>query len=192
MIKRSILMCVVLASFCGHCSLPSAMAGERHSYGWWSGKNHHHSGSSSYSDSYLYNYNSQYANPYSYEAQNRPYWLQPSYRARSSNTYSVPDSPQDYFAAIAYSRSTGTYGYSFGKYSQADAEREALNNCDTADREIIGWVRNAHGALAVGDDKQQFGWAWGMTRSAAQQAALENCQARTSNSRIAVTVFSGN
>ena len=137
-------------------------------------------------------YSNPYLNPYSYESQALPYWLKSDYRSGSRTSYCEGGSRSDRFGAIAYSRSTGTYGYSYNHFSQADAEQDALSRCDAADRAIIGWMRNAHGALAVGDDAEHYGWAWGATRDEAQQAALAHCRERTSNCRIAVSVFSGN
>ena len=47
----------------------------------------------------------------------------------------------DYYAAIAYSPSTGTTGYSFGCSSQESAEAMALQYCNTSDARIAVWAR---------------------------------------------------
>jgi len=154
------------------------------------GHSGYRTGSSSYS------YSNPYLNPYSYESQALPYWLKPGYDSNSGGGgggyyYSTPSRP-DRYGAIAYSPSTGTYGYSYSRYSQTDAEREALQQCDADDRKVIGWMRNAYGALAVGDTPDQYAWAWGATREAAKQSALAKCQELSANSYIKLTVFSGN
>lgn len=193
MCHNRLLSTVVLTAVWG-CSVTPVEAGGRHGHsGWYGGGRYSgsYSGSSSYSGSY--SYNNPYYNPYSYESQSLPYWLKPSNRSTSGGySYSVPAQRSDRYGAIAYSRTTGASGYSYSQYSQADAEREALQQCDATDGEIIGWMRNSHGALAVGDDVNEYGWAWGTTADAAQEAALAKCHERTTNCRIAVTVFSGN
>lgn len=137
-------------------------------------------------------YSNPYLNPYSYESQALPYWLKPGYRSGNGNNgYSVPAARYDRFGAIAYSKSTGALGYSYGHYSQNDAEQDALSRCDASDREVIGWVRNAYGALAVGDDSAACGWAWGTTRDDAERAALAECKKQTTNCYIKRWVFSG-
>lgn len=135
-----------------------------------------------------YSYNPYSYNPYYYNP-NLPYWQQPGYQSGSSG-YSTPS--RDRYGAIAYSRSTGKYGYSYGHSSRAAAEQDALNRCNAQDHEVIGWMKNAYGVLAVGDDVSHYGWGWSSNRATAQQNALKYCRQRTTNSHVAVTVFSGN
>lgn len=165
----------------------SAFAGGRFGRSGWHGGYYGSRSGSSYSS-----YSNPYLNPYSYESQALPYWLKPGYRPGGGSTYSAPAARPDRFGAIVYSRSTGTYGYSYGHYGQAAAERDALSRCDASDGEVVGWMRNAYGALAVGDDPEQYGWAWAATREAARQAALAECEKRTTNCYVTLTVFSGN
>lgn len=143
--------------------------------------------------SYSYSYRNPYLNPYSYESQALPYWLKPGYRSGNgaNGYYATPRRP-DRFGAIAYSRSTGAFGYSYGHYSQSEAEQDALARCDASDRKVVGWMRNAYGALALGDDPGAYGFAWGTTRERAEQAALAACQKQTTNCYIKRWVFSGN
>ena len=116
----------------GDFNLPSADAGGRYGRSAWQSRGYYgRSGSSSYS------YSNPYLNPYSYESQALPYWLKPGYSSGSNSggySYSAPASRRDHFGAIAYSPSTGTYGYSYHQYSQSDAEREALQQCDAEAR----------------------------------------------------------
>ena len=138
-----------------------------------------------------YDYRSPSSYAPSFNTYSLPYWQQPSYRSGASNNSAPPHRP-DRYGSIAYSRSTGAIGYSYGHYSQADAERSARQNCDATDAEIVGWVKNAYAALAVGDDVSQYGWSWSTCRETAQQEALTYCQERTTNCRIATTLFTGN
>jgi serine/threonine-protein kinase len=76
------------------------------------------------------------------------------------------------FGAIAYSPSTGSYGYTFGRNCAADAEIGALQNCNGRDRRVVAWVSNGYAALAV-NDKGGYGAAWSTRCQAdADQAAL--------------------
>ena len=52
------------------------------------------------------------------------------------------------YAAIAYSPSTGAYGYAYNYWSRYSAEREALRRCAAEDAEIVGaggLARSRHG-----------------------------------------------
>jgi len=66
--------------------------------------------------------------------------------------------PNTRSGAIAAMSTTGNfYGHSFGRSSQAEAEREALANCNrqagVADAcEIATWFSDGCGALAIGSD----------------------------------------
>src|SRR6266446_1862918 len=65
----------------------------------------------------------------------------------------------DTYAAIAFSKSTGKYGYAYNYYSKSAAERAALARCPQADAKIVGWVKGGWLALAVGDN-HAYGVAW--------------------------------
>jgi serine/threonine-protein kinase len=78
----------------------------------------------------------------------------------------------DYFGAIAYSPSTGCYGYSFGQDCVPTAENVALQNCNGPDRQVVVWVSNGYAALAV-NNNGGYGSAWSTNCQAeADQAAL--------------------
>ena len=87
---------------------------------------------------------------------------------------------------IAYSTTTGRWGYSCG-YGRAD-ETRAVNACGAPDAKIvsehkIGWM-----ALAVSDDdKSAYGWGWAGNRADAENNALEQCRKLTQNAKIAVS-----
>jgi hypothetical protein len=76
------------------------------------------------------------------------------------------------FGAIAYSPTTGYYGYSYGRDCLANAESAALQNCNGLDRRVVVSVGNGYAALAV-NNNGGFGAAWsGRCQADADQAAL--------------------
>jgi hypothetical protein len=96
-----------------------------------------------------------------------------------------------YYAAAAFSQSTGTAGYSYNCRSKAQAKRMALKNCDADDAEIVGWVKNGYCALAVGKDPGSYGWAGASAEEDAKAQALEKCGEYTTGCYILFTVYSG-
>jgi serine/threonine-protein kinase len=86
------------------------------------------------------------------------------------------------FGAIAYSSSTGSYGWSYDYRSRAEAERVATRNCGAADCTPALWFVDACGAIAVGDNG--FGTGWGTDRSRAEVEALNSCRGYTSNCSV--------
>jgi hypothetical protein len=95
------------------------------------------------------------------------------------------------YAAIAYSKSTGTYGYSYGFGTLAGAKAEALAHCDADDARIVAWVQNGYVSLALGNTVGAYGYGWASTGAEARARARAECQARTTGAYIAVTVYSG-
>lgn len=87
------------------------------------------------------------------------------------------------FGAIAYSPSTGKFGYSYNYRNRATAEKVALQNCRAADARVVGWVNAGFLALALGSDKSCWGIGWshgsGSSNTEAKDEALEDC--RTQN-----------
>jgi serine/threonine-protein kinase len=65
----------------------------------------------------------------------------------------------DGWGAIAYSPSTGAYGYWYGADCEATASNGALNNCGGDDRQVMVTVQNGWAALAVNRDGG-YGYAW--------------------------------
>ena len=92
------------------------------------------------------------------------------------------------FAAIAYSPTTRSWGYSAGHGSRADAENAAKSKCDGADTRIAVWVRNGWAALAVGDDGVR-GWGW--SSSSLNEAKNRAMQNAGHNASIRCWVYSG-
>jgi hypothetical protein len=93
-------------------------------------------------------------------------------------------------AAIAFSQSTGKFGYSFGYCCRAHAEAAALSRCQVSDAKIVVWGENAWCALAVGSGNA-YGWGWASSQADAERMALENCSKHAKDCRIVVRVFSG-
>jgi serine/threonine-protein kinase len=87
------------------------------------------------------------------------------------------------FGAIAYSPSTGRYGWSYQAIDRPTAERIAIDSCGASDAMVVVWGTKAFLALAIAD-AGAYGWGWDETPSGAQQRALAGCQG--ANPRIAV------
>jgi hypothetical protein len=90
---------------------------------------------------------------------------------------------QDNYGAIAYSSSTGRYGYSYDFGSQAEAENYAISKCGRSDCVVKVWFKNACGALAVGR-RGALGWGLAGSRGSAEGRALSECQSRTSGCSV--------
>jgi len=97
----------------------------------------------------------------------------------------------DHHAAIAYSPSTGSYGYYYGHVSLGTAKSRALDRCRGKDARIVAWVRNGWACLALGKEKGVYGWGVGSSRAIARSAAMQGCRDRTTGCYVAVLVFSG-
>lgn len=84
---------------------------------------------------------------------------------------------QNYYGAIAYSKSTGAYGYSGDYPTRAIAEERALSECRARGSgcEVVIWFRNACAALATAGNGAR-GWAWSPTKAKAERSALEYCK----------------
>jgi hypothetical protein len=100
-------------------------------------------------------------------------------------------SAQDKFAAIAYSESKHTYGYSYKFGSRAAAEQAAVRYCKTPDAESKVWTRNQWCALALDLDGTARGWGWHATAAGAKARAFAECQRFCDNCYVAVCVSAG-
>jgi serine/threonine-protein kinase len=92
------------------------------------------------------------------------------------------------FGAIAYSSSTGAYGWSFDYSSRTEAEQVATQNCGEADCTPELWFVDACGAIAIGDDG--YGTGWGADRDRAEAEAIETCRNYTMNCSVRQSVCS--
>ena len=102
----------------------------------------------------------------------------PSARADDENT--------NYWGAIAYSQSTGKWGYSRHWLSEVNARRVAIKNCEADDAKVVIVVGNYWCALALGDDMTAFGTGYSKDADEAKKFALEECRKRTKNCRVVV------
>ncbi|HEY4283275.1 MAG TPA: DUF4189 domain-containing protein [Chthoniobacterales bacterium] len=98
------------------------------------------------------------------------------------------------YAAIAYSPSTGNYGYAYDYKSRKGAEAAALEKCNELDAQIVCWINRGFCSLALGDDKSAWGVGWeygnGAQSKKSENRALENCRKRTTGGYIAVNLSS--
>ena len=83
------------------------------------------------------------------------------------------------FGAIAYSRSSGGYGYSFGHPSRRVAEGVALGHCrndakGAGDCGVLVWFWNACAALAVAPNGS-YGGDHAPDRARAERSAVRTC-----------------
>jgi hypothetical protein len=85
-------------------------------------------------------------------------------------------SAADNYGAIAFSQTTGNWGYTYDYGSRGSAEQGALNKCGGG-CSVVLWFKNACGALATGGGNG-YGTGWAGTRGRAQGIAMSNCRAR--------------
>ena len=92
------------------------------------------------------------------------------------------------YAAIAYSPSTGKWGYGNGYPSKSAAIARARSECGAGDARTF-WCKNSWIALALSDSSPGgFGWAYAPTAAAARSRALAQCRARNPDARVVVCV----
>lgn len=84
---------------------------------------------------------------------------------------------------------TGRHGTSWNFYEAGSANASARANCGVFDCQIIFWVQNSCGALAVGDNNL-YGWAINPSMVAAENIALIQCSQRTYNCQVQAWVCS--
>ncbi|HEX3150365.1 MAG TPA: DUF4189 domain-containing protein [Gemmataceae bacterium] len=110
------------------------------------------------------------------------------YVAAAMMLFAVATSARADFAAIAYSPSTGSWGYAAGYGSRSDAEVIAKSRCQGADARPVVWVQNGWAALAIGDNGVR-GWGWsGSSLAEAKKLAIQNAGA---NATVRCWVYSG-
>ena len=94
----------------------------------------------------------------------------------------------DKYAAIAYSPTTGKWGYGCNYSTKAEALARAISECGSDDART-NWCKNAWISLAL-SKKAPGGWgsAWGDTRKQAEAASRKECRDRNPDAHIVVTV----
>ena len=83
------------------------------------------------------------------------------------------------WGAIAYSSSSGAYGYAVDRKTKRDAESEAFRQCGDCD--VIKTFRDSCGAIA--EKPARFAWETGASQQIVERKALQKCG---SECRIAV------
>lgn len=87
----------------------------------------------------------------------------------------------DNYAAIAYSPSTGKFGYAWNYGTSWTAARRALAECKAPDARIVGSVNAGWVVLAVGDDNSYgvaVGQGYGADLRALRRQAIAACKAK--------------
>jgi hypothetical protein len=74
--------------------------------------------------------------------------------------------------AIAYSSSTGAFGYAVDQASKRSAEAEAFRQCG-GDCDVIKTFSNGCGAIA--DGERHYAWDSGASREVAEMKARKKC-----------------
>lgn len=96
------------------------------------------------------------------------------------------------FCGIAFSPSTGVFGYSYNQRSAEAARSVAVKNCESRSKQRDSasyTARNAWAALAVGKGNG-YGWGWGTSKAIAEKNALKSCARHTTNGRIRMSLSS--
>ena len=75
------------------------------------------------------------------------------------------------WGAIAYSSSSGAYGYAVDRKTRREAESEAYRQCGDCD--VIKTFRDSCGAIAEKPGK--FAWQTGASREIVERKALQKC-----------------
>ena len=97
-----------------------------------------------------------------------------------------------YYAAIAYSPSTGQYGYSYAQPSLDAASSVALSRCNASDARIMTWSRNGWCSLALShQNRNAYGIGYSPNATMAMGYALNGVSSISGDGYIAVIVNSG-
>ena len=94
--------------------------------------------------------------------------------------------PNDRYAAVAYSPSTGSYGYGNGYTTKSAAIARARRECGEPDA-VAKWARNAWVALAVSRNGG-YGSGWATTAAKARQLAVKSCLQHNADAKVLVCV----
>ncbi len=96
-------------------------------------------------------------------------------------THAAKPGPKNAWGAIAYSSTTGAYGYAVDRPSRRAAEADAFRQCgDGCD--VIRTFSNACGAIA--ESERHYAWDTGASREIAEMKARRKCG--SDSCRIAV------
>lgn len=91
------------------------------------------------------------------------------------------------FCAIAYSKTTYQWGYSWGKQSRRAAELEAIRRSESKDAEILCWSKGEW-YCALADGPKSYGGSEGVTAADAKAKALKIADDIAPGARIVLLV----
>jgi serine/threonine-protein kinase len=93
-----------------------------------------------------------------------------------TKTCTNPSAPSESYGAIAYSRTSGSYGTSYKWSSRAKAESVAMQNCAkyAKDCEATVWFNHKCGAVSADPGPTAF-WGLGNTIGQARAVAQQEC-----------------
>jgi uncharacterized protein DUF4189 len=94
--------------------------------------------------------------------------------------------PRGAWGAVAYSSTTGAYGFAVDQASRRTAEMQAFRQCG-ADCDVLKTFRNACGAIA--EAEKHYAWDTGASREIAEMKARKKCG--TDTCRISVWACTG-
>jgi hypothetical protein len=92
------------------------------------------------------------------------------------------------FGAIAYDQYAGKEGFSWNQESEAQANEEALKQCDSKDCRVYPVSPKSCGALARSDKDQAWGGAERETLDKAKRDAVGRCKTHTETGTCVVHV----
>jgi Domain of unknown function (DUF4189) len=87
------------------------------------------------------------------------------------------------YGAISYSASSRTFAWSYGAWSQEEAEKISLGNNSQPDAVVLVWGCDVFLAFALAGNGA-WGWGWARTRKVAERNALMSCNGSDPQIRV--------
>ncbi len=103
---------------------------------------------------------------------------------RDANSYDKTN----FWAAIAYSPSTGKFGASCNWTADINASRLARERCNAPDARTVVMCSNGWCALALGEEWDKWGVGWGEERQTAEKFALQNASERIRKPKVVFSI----
>ena len=92
------------------------------------------------------------------------------------------------YGAVAYDQDTQKYGASWNQPTPAQANEQALRQCDSKDCRVHAVLPKGCGALALSDKDKAWGGADRVTLTAAKRDAVSHCQTHTQQGTCTVRI----
>ncbi|MFM6928510.1 MAG: DUF4189 domain-containing protein [Bdellovibrio sp.] len=94
------------------------------------------------------------------------------------------------WSAIAYDRTTGSYGYAYGTYNKEQAESGAIASCNSLNCRVVATAFNSWVALAVSNtDLNMYGAGWSANRFEALYWSMYYCNQGPSSCKVVVNIY---